>query len=273
MEYVHIQNRSVPALGLGTWQLTGDECTRSVLAALEEGYRHIDTAQMYENEEEVGHGIAQSDVPRTDIFLTTKILPDNLAPADVTTSVSRSLERLRMEYVDLLLIHWPSREVPLEETLDAMVDLQSRGWARHLGVSNFTPSLVKQAAAHAEIVCNQVEYHPFLSQDDLVEQARKMGHMLTAYSPLARGKVLEDPTLKAVGEAHNKSPAQVALRWLIQQDSVAAIPKASSDEHRRANLDIFDFQLSDDEMGAIHSLRRNERLINPPEFAPAWEHH
>ena len=271
MIYKTIQGEDVPALGLGTWLLTGDACRKAVEHALDLGYRHIDTAQAYENEDQVGQGLQNAGIDRDDLFLTTKIWLENLSPGDVRESVEASLRRLRTDYVDLLLIHWPNDKVPLEQTLDAMVVLQDEGKTRHLGVSNFTPSLLQRALNHAKLFCNQVEYHPFFGQDPLLAMAREHDLLLTAYSPLARGRVTDDETLQAIGEAHNKTPAQVALRWLLQQDHVAAIPKASSAKHREDNFDLFDFELSDNEMDRITALDQGKRIVDP-EFAPAWEH-
>ena len=266
-----IQGTAVPALGFGTWQLEGDECRRAVEDALALGYRHIDTAQAYDNEEQVGRALKNADVPREEIFLTTKIWRDNLRPDDVSTSFQQSLKRLKTDYVDLLLIHWPHDAVPLGETLAAMSGFKAAGMVRHIGVSNFTPTLVGEALKHTSIFCNQVEYHPFLSQDALLRLARKHGFLLTAYSPLAQGTVMDDETLQEIAEAHGKTPAQVALRWLIDQQHVAAIPKASSHDHRRANFDIFDFELTDGERQRLDALAQGRRLVDP-DFAPAWKH-
>lgn len=264
-----IQGAEVPALGLGTWQLEGDDCVEAVADALELGYRHLDTAQIYGNETDVGRGIARSGLPRDEIWLTTKVWMENAAFDDVLRSTEASLRRLDVDFVDLLLLHWPNEEVPLSETLSAMRRLQEDGVARHLGVSNFPPDLLDEALDEAEIFCNQVEYHPFLGQDEILEICHEWDLLLTAYSPLARGRVTDDATLRSIAEAHGKTPAQVAVRWLLQQEQVAAIPKASSAEHRRSNLDVFDFELSDGEVERIHGLARGQRLVDP-EFAPAW---
>jgi len=260
----------IPKLGMGTWQLTGRACADRVADALQRGVRHVDTARMYGNEEDVGHGLARSGVDRDEVFVTTKLWVDELSRDAVPAACDDSLKRLGLDAVDLLLIHWPSREVELEETLDAMLSLRERGRVRHVGVSNFTPTLLERAAAHAPVVCNQVEYHPFLSQDAVLEAARRRDMAVVAYSPLARGRVLDEPLLREIGDAHGKSPAQVVLRWLLQQEGVVAIPKAARSEHLEANLAIFDFQLSHDEMQRIRDLDRDERLIDP-EVAPRWE--
>lgn len=270
MKHLTIKGVSVPALGFGTWDLRGGDCVEGVEHALSLGYRHIDTAQGYDNEEQVGKGLANSTVSREDFFLTTKVKPDNFEKDKVLSSTRESLGKLNTPYVDLLLMHWPNPDVPLEETLSAVTTLQEKGVIRHIGVSNFPPSMVEEARGYAEIFCNQVEYHPYLGQPKLLEQAKALDYMLTAYSPIAQGDVMNDETLEQIGEQHGKSPAQVTLRWLVQQDKVAAIPKAASGEHRESNLDIFDFELSDEEMRHIFDLHRGERLIDPDD-GPDWE--
>lgn len=266
-----IQGTEVPALGLGTWMLEGRECREAIRDALEVGYRHLDTAQAYGNEEEVGRGLADSGVPRDEVWLTTKLWLENLDHEKAIESARGSLHRLGTDYVDLLLIHWPpTSDLPIAEPLRAMRRLQGDGLVRHIGVSNFPPSLLDEALDEAEIFCEQVEYHPFLAQDALLQACEEWDLLLTAYSPLARGEVLEDETLREIGRRHGKSPAQVTLRWLLQQEQVAAVPKAASAEHRRSNFEVFDFELSLDEMEAIHGLARGERIIDP-EFAPRWE--
>jgi 2,5-diketo-D-gluconate reductase B len=256
MEYLTIKGEKVPSLGLGTYRLTGEACVRAVGRALSMGYRHVDTAQMYGNEAEVGRGIEDAGVDREEIFLTTKVWTSDFAHDRVVRKTRESLEKLRTEYVDLLLMHWPGDGVPLGETLGAMRELQEVGSVLHIGVSNFSPSLVEEAAEHAEVFCNQVQYHPYRSQDDLLGQAQEMDYLLTAYTPLSRGGVGQDTTLKEIGEAHNKTATQAALRWLLQQDKVCPIPKATGEEHLEENLDVFDFELSDEEMDRIFSLGR-----------------
>jgi 2,5-diketo-D-gluconate reductase B len=256
MEYLTIKNAEVPSLGLGTYRLTGEACVHAVGRALSMGYRHLDTAQMYGNEAEVGRGIEDSGVDREEIFLTTKVWSSDFARDRVIQKTRESLKKLRTEYVDLLLMHWPGDGAPLGETLGAMQELQEEGSVRHVGVSNFSPSLVEEAAEHAEIICNQVQYHPYRKQDALLEQAQEMDYLLTAYTPLSRGGVGRDATLREIGEAHDKTATQAALRWLLQQDKVCAIPKATGEEHLRENLDVFDFELSDEEMDRTFSLGR-----------------
>jgi 2,5-diketo-D-gluconate reductase B len=270
MIYVDVQGVKVPALGFGTWKLRGNECAEGVRHALELGYRHIDTAQAYNNEEQVGEGMRQAGVPREDIFLTTKLKPDNFNRDQVRPTAEESLSKLGTEYVDLFLMHWPNPDVPVEETIEEMAKLQHEGLVRFIGVSNFPPSWLGRANRVSRIFCNQVEYHPYLAQDRLWSLAREQDWMLTAYSPVAQGEVMDDPVLKEIGEAHGKNPVQVCLRWLIQQPKVSAIPKAASAEHRESNFDIFDFELSDAEMQRIHDLNRGQRLVDP-DWSLDWE--
>jgi 2,5-diketo-D-gluconate reductase B len=254
VEYQSIKGEKVPSLGLGTYRLTGEACVGAVSLGLSMGYRHIDTAQMYGNESEVGRGIEDSGVGRDEIFLTTKVWPSDYAHDRVISKTRESLNKLRTGHVDLLLMHWPGDGVPLGETLGAMRELQEEGAVRHIGVSNFSPSLVEGASGYADVFCNQVEYHVYRRQDTLLDQARSLNYLLVAYRPLSRGGVERDATLREVGRAHGKTAAQVALRWLVQQEKVAAIPKATGEEHLRSNLDVFDFELTNEEMDRVSAL-------------------
>ena len=255
MDDIQVQGTSVPALGLGTWQLTGQSCRETVETALEMGYRHIDTAQAYGNERQVGLGIDAAAVDREDVFLTTKLDGSNRDERSVRRSTRESLNKLGTDYLDLLLIHWPNTPwmASLSETLRAMNDLVEEGLVRHIGVSNFSPSLLDKARdiSSAAIFTDQVQYHPYWDQRKLLDYCRIHDVLLTAYSPLARGGVLDDPALVQIGNKYGKSSAQVALRWLLQQDGVAAIPKASSCDHLEANMAVFDFELTDAEMERI----------------------
>ncbi len=273
MKIIELKGARVPALGFGTWQLTGAGCTRAVLTALEVGYRHVDTAEMYGNEKEVGAAIHESGLRRRDIFLTTKVWYEHLRHDQLKRAAAASLERLGTDYVDLLLIHWPNLDVPLAESLDALRELRDEGKARFIGVSNFTVALLKEAVDRhaADLVCNQVEYHPLLPQNAVLGFLRAHGMMLTAYSPLARGQLRDDPTLNRIGEKHGKSATQVALRWLMEQDGVAAIPRSGSERHIRANLDIFDFELSQEDMAAIDGLGAGNQRFVDPSWAPEWD--
>jgi 2,5-diketo-D-gluconate reductase B len=256
MEYVEAGGARIPTLGLGTWQNGGEQCTEAVRTALNMGYRHVDTAQAYDNEAAVGEGIRQADVDREEVFLTTKVWRSNLRSDDVGTAVRESLDRLGVDAVDLLLIHWPHPRVPFEETLNEMNDLRDAGLVAHLGVSNFTLAQLQEAIAvsDAPIVADQVLYHPYKDQSALHEFCVENDVALTAYSPLARGTVLDDEVLADIGERHGKSAPQVALRWLVQQENVVAIPKASSADHLADNRDVFDFSLSEAEMQRIDAL-------------------
>lgn len=271
MEYLELQNEKIPAIGLGTWQLT-ENCVESVENALNTGYRHLDTAQVYGNEAEVGKGIKNSKVDREDIWLTTKVWRDNLNKSDLKESVEESLVKLKTDYVDLLLIHWPFPEMDLATVIEQMDELVEEGEARNIGVSNFTAEQVDQAQKLSEnkLLTDQVEYHPFLNQDKVLEECRSQNMMMTAYSPLARGEVIGNETLQKIGEKYNKSEVQITLRWLIQQENVCAIPKATSSGHQEANLDVFDFKLSEEEMDKISELSRNNRKVNP-DFGPEWD--
>ena len=257
MEYVTVGDVEVPALGFGTWPMKGETCRTAVRTALEHGYRHIDTAQMYENEAAVGQAIAESEVPREEVFLVTKLLSGNLARDDVLSTARASLDRLDTGYIDLLLIHSPSRSVPIEESIGAMNQLQAEGVVEHIGVSNFSVEQLEAAmdASETPILTNQVEYHPFTSKGDLLEFCIDHGIMLTAYTPVARGRVVGNETLEEIGERYGKTAAQVALRWLVQQELVSAIPKASTPEHIRENIDVFDFELTAEEMERIFDLQ------------------
>ena len=241
-----------------------------MLRALEAGYRHIDTAEIYGNEEPIGRAVRDFGEGREGLFLTTKLWFGSLAYRRVFCAAERSLRRLKTDYVDLLLIHWPSRDVALEETLDAMMNLQSAGKVKLIGVSNFPPSWMKRASQYAPIACNQVEYHPFLSQEKVLAVARQLGIIVTAYSPLALGQVARHNGLSEIGRGHGKSAAQVALRWLVQQAGVATVPRAADPEHCRDNLCIFDFQLSSAEMNQVFGMAEGKRLLNPC-FAMDWE--
>ena len=253
MKYLSIRGEEVPALGLGTWGTSDHRCVRAVETALELGYRHLDTAQRYGNEREVGLAIERSDVDREECFLTTKIRRGNLRYDDVISSTRASLERLGTEYVDLLLIHHHSVRVPVEETLDAMARLRDEGSVRHVGVSNFSLESLRTADERSSVplFTDQVQYHPYTSQDELLDYCRERGALLTAYSPLLHGGLVNDERLVDVGERYGKNAVQVALRWLVQQEMVAAIPKATSRDHLEENLAIFDFELTDEEMREI----------------------
>src|SRR3974390_1047359 len=269
MHFVEASGAKIPSIGLGTWELRGRACARIVEQALKLGYRHIDTAQVYDNEREVGEGMRASGVKRDEVFLTTKIWTNHFAPNDLERSAKESLVRLRQSYVDLLLLHWPNPQVPLSETLGARGHAKQLGLARHIGVSNFTVALIEEAVRTCPeaLVCDQVEYHPYLDQTKVKAACAEAGLALVAYSPVAKGKIRNDETLLQIGRIYHKTPAQVCLRWLIQQN-VAAIPRTSRLERLSENIGIFDFELTDEEMEQIYRLGSPKGRMTDFGFAP-----
>lgn len=265
---------AIPNPGFGTFRLEGDTLKQSIHAALEAGYRHIDTAQFYGNEKDVGEAIRDSSVPRSDIFLTTKVWFDNLEPATLKASVNESLQKLGTDYVDLLLIHWPSPEdeVPMVDYLTALKEVKAEGKARHIGISNFTIAQVDEAVSilgKGEILTNQIEVHPYLQNRKLAEHCEQHGIQVTAFMPLAVGKVMDDPTLKKIADAHNVTPAQIALAW-VKQRNMITIPSSTKARNIHSNIAAFELVLSDSEMAEIANLDRKERIASP-DFAPTWD--
>ncbi|MCG5240517.1 aldo/keto reductase [Azospirillum doebereinerae] len=274
MHTVTANGAAIPALGFGTFRVDKADTLRMVPHVLKLGYRHIDTAQIYGNEAEVGEGIANSGVPRGEVFLTTKVWVDKYRHDDFLRSVDDSLAKLRTDYVDLLLLHWPNEAVPLAEQIGALNAVRAAGKVRHIGVSNFSTALMAEAArlSDSPLVTNQVEYHPYLSQKPVLDAARKAGLSVTAYYAMADGKVLTDKVLAGIGARHGKSVAQVVLRWLIQQDGVVALSKTVGETRAAENLAVFDFELSAGEMAAIHALAEPKgRIVSPQGLAPAWD--
>ena len=261
-EYVTVHGSEVGAVGLGTWRLTGTECYDAVSTALELGYRHIDTAQAYGNERQVGDAIRDSDVAREDVFLTTKLNVGNRGHDEVLRTTEESLAKLDTSYADLLLIHNPAQRTPLGETLGAMNELTEREKVRHIGVSNFGVDRLDRARdrSDAPIFTNQVQYNPYWSQTELLDYCAIHDVLVTAYSPLAHGGVLSDPVLAEIGDRYGKSAAQVAIRWLVQQENVVTVPKATSREHIAANADVFDFELTDAELERVRQPSRSRAL-------------
>lgn len=271
MTHYDVHGVSIPALGLGTWKLTGDAARDAVEHALSLGYRHIDTAQIYDNEAEVGAGLAASSVPRADVFVTTKVWPRNMGAGRLAASVDESLDKLGTDYVDLLLLHWPNDDVDFEDTLCRLDGVRGAGKARLVGVSNYPVGTLRRALdVVPDLATDQVEYHPFLDQGALLDEARGRGMVLTAYSPLAQGEAVTDETLAEIGAAHGTSAAQVAIAWLLDQDRVVAIPKASSAEHREGNLGALDLALTDEDRARIAALPKDHRLTDPS-FGPDWD--
>jgi len=254
-------NYYIPVLGLGTWRLLSKECEEVVRKTLEIGYRHIDTAEYYENQKEIGKAIRE--FPRSELFITSKVWGTNLKFKSVLKACESTLKELNTSYLDLYLIHWPNPEVPLEETLRAMKVLHEDGKVRSIGVSNFKISLLQQALEIEEIpVCvNQVEFHPYLYQKELLEFCKKNNIVLVAYCPLARGRIIRDKTIKELADKYGKTPAQISLRWILQKDAVP-IPKASSEEHLSENMGIFDWKLSREDVNKIDSIGIEERIVN-----------
>ncbi len=267
---------NIPVLGLGTWQSTGQDCIDVVKKALEMGYEHIDTAQAYDNEKEVGQGIKQSGVARDKFFLTTKIFPDDMKfqPEKLVEAAKRSLENLDTDYVDLLLLHWPDDRVPLSETIPALCELQKQGLTRHIGVSNFNIANITEAEKYADvpIVVNQVEFHPFIKQNTLQTFLNNHHILLEAYSPLARGDVFDNDTIKEIAEKHNVTPAQISLAWILSDKDRVAIPKTANPDHLQGNLDAIDVSLSAEELEKIgHLARADGRKIEHPDYSPVWD--
>ena len=266
---------SIPSIGLGTWELRGRKCRRVVREALELGYRHIDTAAMYENESEVGSGIVDSGVDRKEILLTTKINTIEVNNEGIVDAFHKSLSDLKTDYVDLLLIHWPTFSTSLGDMLEIMYGIKESQKARAIGVSNFNTTLLNECArlGFEDIYCNQVEYHPFLSQEILLKKMNEMDVIPVAYCPICRGDVAKDSVIIELSEKYNKTPAQVTLRWVVQQQSVA-IPKSAKKRRLKENIDIYDFEIDDQDMTRIHSLARGQRLVQNLDTNPllgAWD--
>lgn len=272
MEYLQTQCISLPRLGLGTFRLQGDGCRAAVESALGLGYRHIDTAEMYGNEDPIGAAIAASGVARNDLHVTTKVWNENLAPDAIRRAFDSSLKKLKLDHVDLYLVHWPANGMKLPAMFETLMKLKEEGRTRAIGVANFNIALLKTVVEEikAPIACNQVEYHVMLDQTPLRKYLAAKSIPLVAYCPLAQGRAASDETLMAIGRKHGASAAQVALKWLLDQDGVAAIPKASRAESQKANLDALHVGLDDEDIKAIAALPKNKRCVNPG-FAPAWD--
>jgi 2,5-diketo-D-gluconate reductase B len=264
---------AMPAVGYGTMVLP-EHGAELVAYALKSGYRLIDTARKYGTEDKVGEGIRASGIARKDVWVTTKVTELDAREADFLRSAETSLKTLGLDYVDLLLVHWPQPQVPFSETLGALAKAKRLGLARHIGVSNFTVAMLEEAVrvCPEPLITNQVEYHAYLPQDLMLAALRKHGIILTAYCPMARGKLLDDAVVAAIAKAHGKTTGQICLRWLIQQPMVAAVPRPLEEAHIDEDLDMFDWSLTDDEMRQLSALRsRQVRIADPPERAPKWD--
>src|SRR5476649_994236 len=272
MEYLQTQGISLPRLGLGTYRMQGDACRAAVESALGLGYRHIDTAEMYGNEDAIGAAIAASKVARKDLHVTTKVWNENLAPDAMRKAFDSSLKKLRLDHIDLYLVHWPAPRMNLPAMFETLLKLKEEGRARAIGVANFNIALLKTVVEEikAPIACNQVEYNVMLDQTPLRKYMVEKSIPLVAYCPLAQGRAATDKTLMAIGAKHGASAAQVALKWLLDQDGVAAIPKASRAESQKANLGALNVGLDEEDLKAIAGLPKNKRCVNPG-FAPAWD--
>jgi 2,5-diketo-D-gluconate reductase B len=271
---VEAHGARIPLVGLGTWDLRGRVCARVVEQALRLGYRHVDTAEMYDNEREVGEGLHASGVKRAEIFVTTKIWPDHFAPRDLARAARDCLVRLRLSEVDLLLLHWPNPQIPLAETLGALSKVRRDGLARNIGVSNFTVALIEQATKlnGEPLLCDQVECHPYLDQTKVIAACRRHGMAVVAYSPIARGNARSDEALKRIGGVHKKTAAQVCLRFLVQQN-IVVIPRTSKMQRLEENTAIFDFTLDAGEMAEIAALARHDGRVVDWAFSgkPEWD--
>jgi len=272
MEIFQTQGIELPRLGLGTFRMQGDVCRAAVESALALGYRHIDTAEMYGNEDSIGAAIASSGVKRSDLHVTTKVWNENLAPDAMRRAFDTSLKKLRLDVVDLYLVHWPKPGMHLPSMFETLMKFREEGRARAIGVANFNIALLKTVVEElkAPIACNQIEYHVMLDQSKVKKYMDQKSIPLVAYCPLAQGRAASDETLMAIGKKHNTSAAQVALRWLLDQDGVAAIPKASRRESQQANLDALKVKLDDDDRKKIAALPKNQRFVSPG-FSPAWD--
>ena len=272
MEYLQTQGIRLPRLGLGTFRMQGDVCRAAVESALALGYRHIDTAEMYGNEDAIGAAIAASSVARGDLHITTKVWNENLAPDAMRRAFDSSLKKLRLDQIDLYLVHWPAPVMNLPAIFETLMKLQQEGRTRAIGVANFNIALLKTVVEQirAPIACNQVEYHVMLDQTPLRKYMSANSIPLVAYCPLAQGRAASDPTLMAIGRKHGATAAQVALKWLLDQESVAAIPKASRSESQKSNLDALHVGLDEEDLQAIAGLPKDKRFVNPG-FSPAWD--
>ncbi len=274
MKILEANGANIPALGFGTWTLAGEPCSELVSKALAAGYRHIDTAAMYDNEQAVGLGLKGADVPREQMFLTSKVWPTEIAEGDLQRSVEASLKRLDTPYLDLVLIHWPSTSVPMAQSIKALNDVKAKGLARNIGVSNFTNAMIDEAVALSEhpLACNQVENHPYLDQHKMRDTCARHGLSLIAYCPLCRGgDLFFEPSVIAAAENHTKTPAQIVLRWHMEFGDAGAIPKTATPSRLKENLDIFDFQLTREECAEISGLVGRNHRICDFEFSPKWD--
>ncbi len=274
MHTIHAHGANIPALGFGTFRMPDADVHAILPKALKLGFRHVDTAQIYKNEAAVGEAIASTGIPRDEIFLTTKVWVDRVGHDAFIASVDESLQKLKTDHVDLLLLHWPQSEMPLADRMGALNALRQAGKVKNIGVSNFSTALMEEAVrlSDAPVVNNQIEYHPYLDQTQVIQTAHDSGMSITAYYLMADGAVPKDEVLKEIGAKHGKTAAQVVLRWAVSQRDVIALSKTATESRLAENFDIFDFELSPEEMQAVHGLARTDgRIVNPAHLAPQWD--
>ncbi|WP_434114676.1 aldo/keto reductase [Paraburkholderia caffeinilytica] len=274
MQNVQIGNAAIPAIDFGTYGMRADDIYRVIPAALRAGFRHIDTAQIYRNESEIGECVVASGVPRSEIFLTTKVWVSNYSERFFEASVDESLRKLKTDYIDLLLLHWPGSDVPLAEQIAGLIAVARAGKVRHIGVSNFNRALMTESIrlSAVPLVTNQFEYHPYLNQSLLIEDTLQAGLAVTGYCGMAVGRVFSDPTLKEIAAHHDRTIAQIVLRWLVQQRGVVALSRTTRIDRLAQNLAVFDFELDSADMTAIYALATaDSRIVNPPGLAPVWD--
>lgn len=274
MQTVHSHGAEIPSLGFGTYGMPDAQLRKIIPAAIQAGFRHFDTAQLYDNESGVGEAWRGSGVVRSQFFITTKVRVANYGAEDFDSSVNDSLRRLRTDYIDLLLLHWPSEQIPLEEQIERLNAMVDQGRVRHIGVSNYNTALLEEATRFSRypLVTHQFEYHPYLNQRHVIESTRSLGMTVTAYCPMAVGRVLTEPVLIDIAREHQRSVAQVVLRWIVQQPGVIALSRTSNVSRLAENTAVFDFELGAEEMARIHALAKlNYRIVNPPGLAPRWD--
>jgi 2,5-diketo-D-gluconate reductase B len=270
---LNVKGASIPKLGFGTYGMSGSGLQKILVEALRGGFRHIDTAQIYHNEEDVGAAVSEAGIPRADLFITTKVWVSNYAPERFMASVDRSLQQLGTDYIDLLLVHWPNGGAPLESQIEGLNEAARSGRTRHIGVSNYNAAMLDKATTLSErpLVTNQVEYHPYLDQSKLLKTVREKETSLMAYCAMAVGRVFKEPLLKEIAERQKRTISQVVLRWLIQQPHVVTLSRTSKADRIPENFDIFDFSLSAEDMRSISGLHApHSRIVNPPGLAPDW---
>lgn len=272
MKYITLGKLAFPAIGLGTYKIIGPQAIDIIRNAILMGYRHLDTAQLYDNEKEVGRAFIESGIPRNEIFITTKVWPSNLSEDKFFPSVEESLAKLKIDHADLLLVHWPHHLLPVEDYIPRLIQAQQVGLTKEIGVSNFNIAQLKSALkAGANIVTNQVEFHPWINQVKLIAFLKKNNITLTAYCPLGQGRFIADKKLETLAVTHARTPAQIILRWMMQKDEVLAIPKSTNLYRLRENINVFDFELSEHEMEIIDAWRLENTRVVGAQAGAIWD--